>query len=53
MATSDEIETRTRELEAAGWAPVRPTVWRAPDGRLFVGPDQAWHALQREKGTQT
>jgi hypothetical protein len=50
--TSDEIDARIRELEAAGWAPVRPTVWRAPDGRLFVGPAQAWQALQREKGPQ-
>lgn len=51
--TSDEQEARARALEAAGWAPVQPALWRAPDGRLFLGPDRAWQALQREKGPTT
>ena len=52
MPEDPETDRRMRELAAAGWAPVQPTLWRAPDGRLFVGDALAWRVMTNEKGPQ-
>lgn len=52
MPDRQEVDRRIRELESAGWAPVNPTIWRAPDGRLFLGPALAWRVMTNEKGPQ-
>jgi hypothetical protein len=41
------IEQMVADLLAAGWERVRITVWRRPDGELFLGPAGAWKILQR------
>jgi len=48
LATSQDIDLWIRELKAAGWTEWRrPTIWQAPDGKLFRGPYLAWCIMRR------
>jgi hypothetical protein len=40
------IETMKQELIQAGWTAKTPTIWKAPDGRLYLGPFQAWRFMK-------
>lgn len=35
-------EQMKRELKQAGWLAMRPTIWKAPTGLLYIGPREAW-----------
>lgn len=37
-----DVELWVCELKAAGWVPLRSTLWRAPCGCQFLGPYKAW-----------
>jgi hypothetical protein len=43
------IEDMVRDLLAAGWKRIRPTLWKSPDRGYFLGPVGAWKAMQRIK----
>lgn len=39
-------ERMIAELEAAGWLAITPGAWRAPSGKLYIGPDHAWAVMR-------
>ncbi len=43
------IEAQIAELKAAGWIPKTPTVWKTPNGALWLGPHGAWKAMRRQQ----
>lgn len=45
------IEDMVADLKAAGWHPIRQTLWKAPNGEYFRGPFTAWQVLQTMGGT--
>ena len=44
---SQDVEQWRRELIAAGWRPVRSTIWESPCGCLHLGPYGAWVKMLR------
>ena len=50
--TSEDIDRWIAELKAAGWKPKSPTIWQAPDGKLWLGPHGAWKKM-RQGATRT
>lgn len=46
QTTSHDIDRMIAELKAAGWSPTTPTIWKSPDGSLFLGPAGAWRRMK-------
>jgi hypothetical protein len=46
--TETTIEQMIEQLAAAGWVRDHSTVWRAPDGKLYLGPYGAWKQMKQE-----
>ena len=44
--TSEYVDKMIDELKAAGWTPQTSTIWKSPNGQLFIGPAGAWKRMQ-------
>lgn len=47
---SADIDRAIADLKAAGWVSKTHTIWKHPNGKLYIGPAGAWRVMQREKG---
>jgi hypothetical protein len=43
------IEDQIAELKAAGWIAKTNVIWKAPDGRLYIGPHGAWKHMRWDR----
>lgn len=46
------IEEMVDELKRVGWTAKTSTIWRAPNGALFLGPTGAWRRMRRVMSVQ-
>lgn len=46
LRQSPTIEQQIQQLEIAGWIAKTPTLWKSPDGKLFIGPHGAWKVMR-------
>lgn len=47
--TSADVDRWIAELKAAGWVRKASNIWRAPNGRLYAGPLQAWRIMKSQQ----